>query len=328
VDQVTIIIPVWNRREMVGRLLDLLQQQTYPIEEVIAVDNGSTDGAGNLAAERGARVVHLGVNRGFSFAVNRGVELCRTELAAVVNTDVEPSPDWLEKLVQAIQEPGVWFATGKLLSAAEPHQIDGTFDVISRAGCAWRVGSGQADGPSFNERRKIRMAPATAVLYRTELFSAVGMFDPGFESYLEDVDLSLRCASRGKWGLYVPDAIALHHGSASRGRWHPETVRLMARNQVLLVAKHYSDNALRRNLWPILAGQGLWGLVALRHGAFFSFVKGKVQGLAAFRSSRRGHCASDSLLQILHEGEQELRTMSDTSTYWRLYFLLTSSEAN
>ena len=91
------------------------------------------------------------------------------------------------------------------------------------------------------------MAPATAALFRADLFRRVGTFDATFESYLEDVDFGLRCALAGFSGAYVPDAVAYHWGSASLGPWNPEVVRLIARNQSYLVAKHYPP-ALRRLL--------------------------------------------------------------------------------
>ena len=45
-------------------------------------------------------------------------------------------------------------------------------------------------------------------------------FDEDFGSYLEDVDLGLRCVREGYRGIYVPDAVAWHHGSATLGRWN------------------------------------------------------------------------------------------------------------
>src|SRR4029079_13571208 len=132
--------------------------------------------------------------------------------------------------------------------------------LISRAACALRVGQGRADSPEFSRPRSIAIAPATAVLFRAELFRRVGLFDTDFESYLEDVDFGLRCAIQGLAGVYVPEAVATHQGSASLGPWSPEMVRLIARNQLLLVAKH---GLWRRYWWPILIGQSLWGLLAL-----------------------------------------------------------------
>src|SRR5262245_59011647 len=235
---VTIVIPVWNSRHLVVRLLEKLRLQTYPIAEIIAVDNSSEDGAAEAAAQHGARVLRLGANLGFSRAVNAGLDACHTELVALVNSDVEPEPEWLARLAAALRLGESWFATGKILSASQRNRIDGTYDLLSRAACAWRMGQSRVDGPEFSQSRTILMAPATAALFRSELFKRAGRFDDAFESYLEDVDFGLRCALQGFRGVYVPDAIAYHHGSASLGRWSPDVVRRIARNQVFLVAKH------------------------------------------------------------------------------------------
>src|SRR5258705_8666923 len=141
--EVTIVIPVWNGRELLLGLLEKLRRQSFPIAEVVAVDNGSTDGAADAAEQNGARVLRMGANLGFSRAVNVGIEACRTELVALVNSDVEPEPEWLERLAGAMESPEVWFATGKILSAVDRGRIDGTYDLVSRAGCAWRVGEGR-----------------------------------------------------------------------------------------------------------------------------------------------------------------------------------------
>src|SRR5262249_38839758 len=147
------------------------------------------------------------------------------------------------------------------------------------------------DSAEFSLRRRIWFPPGTAALFRAELFRRIGTFDERFESYLEDVDLGVRCAVAGLGGWYVPEAIAWHRGSASLGRWHPDTVRRISRNQVFLVAKHYPIGLFFRFFWPILIGQGLWGLVALQHGAGWPWLRGKFAGLrraAAWKESGRG----------------------------------------
>src|SRR5439155_7758803 len=131
--EVTIVIPVWNGRELLLALLEKLRRQTFLVAEVLAVDNGSTDGAAEAAEQAGARVLRMGANLGFSRAVNAGIEACRTDLLALVNTDVEPEPEWLSRLAAALESPGVWFATGKILSSLDRTRIDGTYDLISRA---------------------------------------------------------------------------------------------------------------------------------------------------------------------------------------------------
>jgi len=329
--EVTAIVPVWNRRDLLERLLCGLRAQTHAAAEVLVVDDGSQDGSAELAECMGARAIRMAAHGGFARAVNRGIRESRTPLVAIVNNDVELAPDWLERLLAGL-ENGAWFATGRILQAADRMHIDATYDAICRGGTSWRVGHACLDGPPFREAREIWSAPFTAALFRAELFEKAGLLDERFESYLEDVDFGLRCALAGCVGRYVPDAIAWHEGSATRGRWHPETTRLIARNQVFLVAKHYSGRMLARYAWPILVAQGLWGLVAMRHGRGWAWLRGKVQGLRRWRQFRGTamQAGETACPTILAEGEREIRRVqreSGRDLYWTLYLLLTAGGA-
>jgi GT2 family glycosyltransferase len=167
------------------------------------------------------------------------------------------------------------------------------------------------------------MAPFTAILVRKELFHRAGLLDETFESYLEDVEFGLRCAIRGFSGIYVPGARAYHRGSATLGRWHRETVRRISRNQVLVVAKHYPAGWMGKCGWKVLAAQLLWGLVALRHGAVWPWVRGKIEGLRMYRANRRP--GADALFAILEQSESEIRELqrqTGQDLYWKLYFAL------
>jgi hypothetical protein len=305
---------VWNGRELLARLLTTIEAQSRPAAELLIVDNGSTDGAPEMARAGGARVIAMGRNAGFAAAVNRGISEARHPLVAIFNSDVELAPDYLEKLAAV----NAAFATGKILSPAG--LLDGTFDLTCRGATTLRCGTGRPDAPPFDRPREIASPPWTAVLYRAEVFRQVGLLEESFESYLEDADFGLRCAAHRITGRYVPDARAVHVGSAALGRWHAETVRRMARNQLLLAARHFSVH----HLWPVLVAQLLWGAVAVRHGRGLAWAHGKMQGLRHFSAAGMQKLQKDPELleQILRSNEQIIQSVS-RDTYWKLYFLLT-----
>jgi GT2 family glycosyltransferase len=322
---IAIVIPTWNRSALLARALENLTQQTYPIHSVIVVDNGSTDDSAAVATRAGARVIPLVANAGFAAAVNRGIrEAAGTEWVFVLNNDVTLEPDWLARVMAKLDDGKAWFATGKLLDAQARDRIDGAFDAVCRGGCAWRCGHGRLDSPLWNQPRTIQLAPFTAAVFRAGVFDRVGLLDERFESYLEDVDFGLRCAAVGLSGLYVPEAVAYHEGSATLGRWHPDTVRKIARNQLLLVAKHYPQKWILRYGWPVFVAQALWGIVALRHGAPLSYLSGKVEGLRQFREARGEPCASFPVILEKSESQiREIQQLTGFDLYWRIYFALT-----
>ncbi len=321
---VTAVIPNWNRADLLAEVLDGVRRQTCPPSRIVVVDNGSTDESSSVAVGNGAEVLQLSRNKGFAYAVNRGVEVCQSEWVLLLNNDVTLQPGWLATLLAAAVREKAWFAVGKLKSAANPGVLDGTWDAVCRGGTAWRCGSGRRDSPEYSEPRTIAFPPLTAALLRRELFQRTGLLDESFESYLEDVDLGLRCAAAGLRGVYVPEAVALHAGSATLGPWHKATVQRLARNQILLTRKHFRG-APR---WPILVAQLLWGLIAVRHGAGSAWVRGRHEGrrmpppAAGVEWSAIRETVSASEAEI-----RELQSETGFDLYWKLYFALVRAAA-
>ena len=322
--RVSVVIPNWNRSALLKKLLEDLAAQDLRPDEVIVVDNGSTDDSVSMARAAGATVIELSANKGFSKAVNRGIERCQGDWIAILNNDIELEHDWLSKLLDRAIRSNSWFASGKILNAANRRYLDGTDDALCRGACAWRCGHGRVDGPVWNQSRTIQFASFTAAIFRSDLFRKLGPLDEEFESYMEDVEFGIRCSIQHLDGVYVSEAVAYHHGSATLGRWHAVTVRNIARNQLLLVAKHYPANWIWRAGWAVLVAQSLWGLVALRHGAGLAFLAGKLDGLRRFRHARKP--GSPALWNVLEQSEQQIRELQNRTGfdfYWRTYFALT-----
>ncbi len=320
----TVVVPVWNRADLLRNLLKTISAQTLAPQQVLVIDNGSTDDAVEVARDWGATVIAMGSNRGFAAAVNQGIAASRTDWIAVVNSDVELHPDWLKKLVVQSIEQRAWLACGKILMRSGPARIDGAFDLVARSGCPWRAGNGRLDSEEFATGRRVHLIPATAALYRRDLFDRIGNFAQIYESYLEDVDLSLRAAAAGFEAIYVPQAVCLHHGSASSSAWSVQMVYLLSRNQELLIRRLFPPGWRYR----IRVGRLLWGLLAMRHRRLGAWLRGKRDALGI----RVEHVQldADALRSIIIESEAEIfkiQSKSSMDIYWRLYFLFTGTGA-
>ncbi|WP_027479178.1 glycosyltransferase family 2 protein [Gryllotalpicola ginsengisoli] len=109
---VTVVIPALNDAEMLRHALAALAAQTRPADEVIVVDNGSTDATADVARAAGARVLTQPV-RGIMSASATGYDAARTDLIARIDADSRPPADWLERIVAEFDaSPAIDVLTG------------------------------------------------------------------------------------------------------------------------------------------------------------------------------------------------------------------------
>jgi GT2 family glycosyltransferase len=266
--KVSIVIP--NRdgatpREH-GVYLDLvlgtLGEQSFRDFEVVVADNGSSDDSVEYLRERwpDVKVVELGENRGFSAAVNRGIAAGRGPFVALLNTDIELSPDWLELLVAELEgDPRLGFATGKVMRYDDR-------DVIEQAGHEFFVcgrfeprGLDERDEGQYDERRATPVVTAAAALYRRAALERVGGFDEDYFLYCEDGDVCLRMLLAGYSGLYIPEPKAFHVRGGTVGKDMDLPRFYLARNGLVTVLKDLPASVLVRSL-PQIALYA-WGQV-------------------------------------------------------------------
>jgi GT2 family glycosyltransferase len=241
VTRVTVVIPNWNGARWLPGCLASLSAQTLPPAETIVVDNGSTDGSRELLAEAhpDVRVIELGRNTGFAFAVNRGIEEASSETVALVNTDVELMPDWLERMARALEsDPAAASTACKMLDLRQRDRFYDAGDILRRDGACEQRGRFRRDDGRYDERGSVFAACAGAALYRRDAVLSLGGFDERFFAYLEDVDLGLRLRLAGWTCLYEP-AVAYHASEGSSGALSRPMHSLVERNSLLLVAKAF-----------------------------------------------------------------------------------------
>lgn len=335
---VSAIIPTYNRADLVRSIVTNLRAQTRPPDQIIVVDNGSTDATQVVGRELGVDLVVFPENRGFAAAVNAGIEHATGDWLLIANNDVVLKPGWIERLLASVLQHNALFGVGKLLRKDAGRTLDGSWDLVSRAAYAWRCGYGRPDGKIWSVPRNIWLAPMTAALFHKSVFERVGLLETRFESYFEDVDFGVRCALARLEGLYEPAAVAVHIGKATLGKNARRVTYLSARNQVLLLAKHYPAETLRRFAWPIFVGQLLSLMAAANHGQLFTAVRGKWHALrqwSAFRTDMDLAADPETLREItksiettFSESELEIRNLQREigfDIYWRLYFSLVRS---
>lgn len=109
--KVSVVLPVYNAERYLARCLDSVLGQTYPNVEVVAIDDGSSDGSPAILDDYAARhsgkvVVEHRANGGAASARNRGIELCSGEYLTFIDNDDWLDPDFVQTMAAAALSSG------------------------------------------------------------------------------------------------------------------------------------------------------------------------------------------------------------------------------
>ena len=257
----SVVVLNWNGGQMVQLCVASVLAQTRPPDELLVVDNGSTDGsAAQLsAAFPGVRLLALGRNTGFAGGMNAGIAATGGEAVLVLNLDVELEPDYLERCVGALQaDPALGGVTGKLLrftdGDGEP-VLDSTGHRLYRNRRAVDRGEREPDTGQYDHAREVFGVGGAAPVLRRAMLDDVRdgdeVFDADFFAYFEDIDLCWRARTRGWTFGYEPAAVARHHRGGTGGRRLDVLEAGNHRNRLLMIVKNDALPSLRRHLGGI-----------------------------------------------------------------------------
>ncbi|WP_445150068.1 glycosyltransferase family 2 protein [Baekduia sp. Peel2402] len=271
--RVALIVPNKDGRRWLPGMLASVRAQTRAADRVVVVDDGSRDDSVAWLRSEGVEVLERGASGGFAAAVNAGWRFvgADSDAIALVNTDVELAPDWLERTTVALAaDDGAAAVACKMVGMDDAGLIDDAGDVLRRDGVCEQRGRGHRDAGQFDAPGEIWGACAGAALYRRAAVDAVGGFDESYGMYLEDVDLSLRLRLAGWTTRYEP-AVARHAGAGSGSA----VGYFVARNTIILAARWFPAK-----WWPYVAyRQASWLADAARRGP--GALKQHLRGLLA-----------------------------------------------
>jgi hypothetical protein len=281
---VSVIIPNWNGRQFLPACLDSVLTQSYPMVEIIVVDNGSSDGSLELLQKNysSVKVISFATNTGFSKAVNTGINASAGEFIALLNNDTICDVNLLSKAVQGLNSyPDAGSCACKMVSYHDPSILDGASDGYRRGGLPGRIGYREKDQGQFDTPRYVLGACGGAALYRRSMLDDIGLFDEDYFAYLEDVDLGLRAQLAGYKCCYIPTAVIQHLGTGTTGSgYHPMVVRLSAQNNVNTLVKDIPGPLMLKFLPHIIYWQLYYlAVVMIRGGQIIPWFHGTLNAL-------------------------------------------------
>ena len=190
-EKVSVVVPVYNREKTMVRAVDSVLEQSIKPQEIIVVNDGSTDGTADVIKDYGNNItgINLPINSGPSAARNEGVKHAKSDWIAFLDSDdcwekdkLKSQKEFIDRypFYQIMQSEEVWIRNMKRVNPCRHHE--------KKSGWIWE--------PSLH---RCLISPS-GVMLRKSLFERCG----GFDEHLpvcEDYDLWLKISRNHPVGL-------------------------------------------------------------------------------------------------------------------------------
>jgi GT2 family glycosyltransferase/glycosyltransferase involved in cell wall biosynthesis len=310
-DAATVVIPNWNGRDLLEKYIPSIVTALAgnPANEILVVDNGSTDGSTEFlrAAFPSVTVLALAENLGFGGGSNAGFRAAKNDIVVLLNSDMRVAPDFLAPLVEGFRDPEV-FAVSCQIFFSDPGKVreetgltqgwwqDGTLRVRHRV-------DNQVDDlfPCF-------YGGGGSCAFDRRKFLELGGFDELLAPfYLEDTDLGYLAWKRGWKVLYQPRSVVFHEHRGTIGKkFSAEFIQsVLRKNYLLFCWKNIHE-------WPRLANHFFFAWAGAALAVFFGELPLRANLAALWTAFRQLPQAMRSRRRAL-----ELAAIGDTEAFRR-----------
>jgi glycosyltransferase involved in cell wall biosynthesis len=243
---VSVLIPAYNAQNFLRSAVDTIRSQTVEVEEIIIVDDESTDNTAAVAESLGARVLRER-RGGPAGARNAGLAVAKSEWIATLDADDIWHPRKLELQYDAVlakPELGLVFTDFDAVSASDGRIQRASAVVDHRSFKRLKRSSLTPEASLLDFAEFLRELPARAIvlpsssIFRRELALAIGGFPPDVKA--EDSEFFLRLASRTATAfLDVPLVAYMRHPTQITANWELDPVRLELHHHVMANQSRY-----------------------------------------------------------------------------------------
>ena len=224
-NSISVIIPVYNRCILIDRAIKSVLGQTLPPDEIIVIDDGSTDGTDKIIKNNHPDIILLKQkNRGVSCARNNGIKNAKGTWVTLLDSDDEWLPEKLEKQLLALQDNSsnkichtdeIWVRNGVRVNPMKKHRKYG--------------------GNIYKYCLPLCVISPSSIMIHKDIFKDVGLFDENLP-VCEDYDLWLRICSRYPV-LYLREKLIKKYGGhddqLSRRYWGMDRFRIRALEKMI-----------------------------------------------------------------------------------------------
>lgn len=288
--KLSVIIPNYNGEILLSRnlpkILNVLNKSNVEFEIIISddkSDDNSLNVINKIKSEHSKNIIKIilgNKNKGFSTNVNRAVENASGEFLLLLNTDVIPEQNFLDRIFQYFDDEKV-FAVGCLDESIEK----GDIVKRGRGKGEWKRGFLMHSAAEIKNGATLWVAGGSG-FFRRRIWEELGGLDPLYDPfYWEDIDISYRARKAGYLTVFEIKSIVRHEHDkgAIKSKFSPSDIKKIAyRNQIIFAWKNSDFSTL------------IYSVFWLPYHLLNAFLKKDIEFLSGFIS------AFEKLPKIIH----------------------------
>ena len=208
--RITAVIPAYNNGRYIKRSIDSVLSQTRPVDEIVVVDDGSTDDTAEVVSRYGDKVRYIRQdNAGASAARNTGIQAATGDWIAFLDGDDEWLPDKIKLQTERVgRNPDLMWTSGNYIDCLCDENRRA--EHILKQKCLAHLGGKEYFDSYFDAIQLYQWGHTDCMLIRKDVFEEVGGFRVG-QLKANDIDMWLRIAYRYPAIGFSCEALAIYH---------------------------------------------------------------------------------------------------------------------
>lgn len=273
--KIAVVILNWNGKKLLEAFLPSVLQHS-PEASIYVADNASTDDSVAFVQAHfpSITVIQNHGNLGFAGGYNEALQKVDADIYALVNSDIEVTPNWLQPIIQKFQnEPKTAIIQPKILDYKNKAYFEyagaagGFIDQYGYPFCRGRIFETiEKDTNQYDDETEIFWASGACFFIRKEVFHELDGFDADFFAHQEEIDLCWRAFNLGHQIKYTSKSVVYHVGGATLQQGNPKKTFLNFRNSLLMLVKNLPKSSLFQVLFIRLVLDGVAGIQFLLKG--------------------------------------------------------------
>ena len=293
-DEIAVVVVTHDSAAELDDLLAVLARSLARSDEVVFVDNASSDDTVERLRADGARIVEQPRNGGFGAGCRAGADATSAPLLLFLNPDVRLDPQALARLRAVASERPGWGAWQPTVMLPDG-RVNTSGGVAHFLGFGWAGQCGEPANALREDQHEIAFASGAALVIRRAAWQALGGFDDSYFLYGEDHDLGLRLWLAGYRVGSEPRARVTHSYEFDKGarKWY-----LLERNRWLTLIADYPRALLVAIVPALLAAELGLLVISARDGWLCAKLRANLAVMVALPRALRRRRAVQSARAI------------------------------